>query len=233
MGKWHLTRDSAMHGAAPRGSWPLQRGFERYYGVLEGWTNLHHPHALVRDNSPVDVDQYPDGYYFTDDITDQAIRYLKELRAHDATRPFFLYLAHGAVHGPLHAKASDLARHRGRYDAGWDAVRAERFARQLELGLFPPRTPLPPRNHEAGHEVQAWSEHTDEEQARFARYMEVYAAMVDNVDQNLAPPARHHRGAGRPRRHGRDLHVRQRGHRGGWRDRLPQLLQAVRRVRRR
>ncbi len=186
VGKWHLTRDSAMHGAAPRDSWPLQRGFERYYGVLEGWTNLHQPHALVRDNSPVDVDEYPEGYYFTDDITDQAIRYLKELRAHDADRPFFLYLAHGAVHGPLHAKASDLARHRGRYDTGWDTVREARFARQKELGLFPDATPLPPRNHEAGHEVRAWSEHTDEERALFARYMEVYAAMVDNVDQNLA-----------------------------------------------
>ncbi len=186
VGKWHLTRDSAMHGAAPRDSWPLQRGFDRYYGVLEGWTNLHQPHYLVRDNSPVDIDEYPQGYYFTDDITDQAIKYLKELRAHDATRPFFLYLAHGAVHGPLHAKASDLARHRGRYDVGWDHVRSERFARQLELGLFPPGTPLPPRNQEAGHEVAPWSGHTDEEQALFARYMEVYAAMVDNVDQNLA-----------------------------------------------
>jgi arylsulfatase len=186
VGKWHLTLDSRMHGGAPRGSWPLQRGYERFYGILEGWTNLHQPHALVRDNSPVDVDQYPEGYYFTDDITDQAIRYLKELRAHDATRPFFLYLAHGAVHGPLHAKASDLARQRGRYDGGWDAVRAERFARQQELGLFPSGTPLPPRNHEPGYEVQAWAEHTDDEQALFARYMEVYAAMVDNVDQNLA-----------------------------------------------
>ncbi len=186
VGKWHLTRDSAMHGAAPRDSWPVQRGFERYYGVLEGWTNLHQPHYLVRDNSPVDVDEYPDGYYFTDDLTDQAIRYLKELRAHDATRPFFLYLAHGAVHGPLHAKAPDLARQRGRYDIGWDAVREARFARQIELGLFPPGTALPPRNHEAGHDVQAWTEYSDEERALFARYMEVYAAMVDNVDQNLA-----------------------------------------------
>jgi arylsulfatase len=186
VGKWHLTRDGAMHGAAPRDSWPLQCGFERFYGVLEGWTNLHQPHYLVRDNSPVDVDEYPDGYYFTDDITDQAIRYLKDLRAHDATKPFFLYLAHGAVHGPLHAKASDLASHRGRYDGGWDQVRDERFARQLELGLFPPGTRLPPRNSEAGHEVEAWSTQDAQDRALFARYMEVYAAMVDNVDQNLA-----------------------------------------------
>jgi arylsulfatase len=186
VGKWHLTRDAAMHDGADHGSWPLQRGFDRFYGILEGWTNLHHPHRLIRDNSPVDLDAYPDGYYFTDDITDEAIRYLKGLRAHDADRPFFLYLAHGAVHGPLQAKADDIARQRGHYDGGWDTIRQERFARQKELGLFPPETALPARNSEPGHEVASWEDHTEEERARFARYMEVYAAMVANVDQNLA-----------------------------------------------
>lgn len=186
VGKWHLTRDATMHDGAPRSSWPTQRGFDRFYGILEGLTNLHHPHRLVQDNQPIEVDEYPEGYYFTDDITDRAISYLKRLRAHDATKPFFLYLAHGAVHGPLHAKAEDIARHRGRYEAGWDEVRAARFRRQLELGLFPEGTELPPRNGEAGHDVGPWDELPAEEQALFARYQEVYAAMVDNVDQNLA-----------------------------------------------
>jgi arylsulfatase A-like enzyme len=186
VGKWHLTRDSAMHDGAPRDSWPIQRGFDRFYGVLEGWTNLHHPHRLVRDNSPVDVDEYPEGYYFTDDITDEAIVYLKALRAHDARRPFFLYMAHGAVHGPLHAKAHDLARHRGRYDVGWDVIREQRFARQLERGLFAPGTSMAPRNDEPGHDVRPWADLGAEERSLFARYMEVYAAMIDNVDQNLA-----------------------------------------------
>lgn len=185
LGKWHLSRDAVMHDAAPRVSWPLQCGFDRFYGILEGWTNLHHPHRLVRDNSPVDVDEYPEGYYFTDDITDEAISYLKSLRAHDADRPFFLYLAHGAVHGPLHAKAEDMARHRGNYDIGWDAVREQRFARQLARGLFADGTVMAPRNHEPGHEVEPWDSLDEEERARFARYMETYAAMVDNVDQNL------------------------------------------------
>ncbi len=185
VGKWHLTRDAAMHDGAAKGSWPLQRGFDRFYGILEGWTNLHHPHRLIRDNSPVDIDSYPDGYYFTDDITDEAISYIKALRAHDADRPFFLYLAHGAVHGPLHAKSDDIDRHRGNYDDGWDATRERRFSRQLEHGLVPGDTTMAPRNHEPGHDVRAWSEHTDDERSLFARYMEVYAAMVDNVDQNL------------------------------------------------
>ncbi|MEO0493826.1 MAG: arylsulfatase [Actinomycetota bacterium] len=185
-GKWHLTRDSAMHDGASRASWPLGVGYERFYGVLEGWTNLHHPHRLVRDNAAVDVDEYPEGYYFTDDITDEAISFLTSLRAHDASRPFFLYLAHGAVHGPLQAKADDLARHRDRYHDGWDEIRARRFERQKELGLFPADTRLPARNHEPGYEVEPWADLPAETRHVHARYMEVYAAMIDNVDQNLA-----------------------------------------------
>jgi arylsulfatase A-like enzyme len=185
VGKWHLTRDAAMHDGASRSSWPCQRGFDRYYGFLEGLTNLHHPHRLVRDNSPVDLDRYPDGYYLTDDLTDEAIGMIKGLRASEARRPFFLYVAHGAVHAPLQAKPADIARHRGRYDAGWDRLREERFARQVDLGFFPPGAPLPDRNREAGWEVEPWESHTPEERDRFARYQEVYAAMVDNVDQNL------------------------------------------------
>ncbi|MEU2629864.1 sulfatase-like hydrolase/transferase [Kitasatospora sp. NPDC007106] len=185
VGKWHLTRDSASNAADDRSNWPLQKGFDQYYGVLEGLTSLFHPHQLVRDNSPLDIDELPDGYYYTDDITDQAIAMVKSLRAHDADKPFFLYLAHNAVHGPLQAKPEDLARHRGRYDGGWDELRAARFARQLASGHFPEGTRLPDRNSEAGHDVGPWDELTDAQQKLYARYMEVYAAMVDNVDQNL------------------------------------------------
>ncbi|MFJ6214227.1 arylsulfatase [Streptomyces sp. NPDC092296] len=185
VGKWHLVRDSASNAAADRRTWPLQQGFDRYYGVLEGLTSLFHPHQLVRDNSPLDIDALPDGYYYTDDITDEAIAMVTSLRAHDADKPFFLYLAHNAVHGPLQAKPEDLARHRGRYDEGWDVLRERRFARQKETGLFPPDTELPARNSEAGQEVGPWDELTPDQQRRYARYMEVYAAMVDNVDQNL------------------------------------------------
>ncbi|AUG80568.1 arylsulfatase [Kitasatospora sp. MMS16-BH015] len=185
VGKWHLTRDSASSAADDRANWPLQKGFDQYYGVLEGLTSLFHPHQLVRDNSPLDIDEFPEGYYYTDDLTDQAIAMVKSLRAHDAEKPFFLYLAHNAVHGPLQAKPADLARHRGRYDQGWDELRAERFARQLAAGHFPPGTRLPERNHEAGHDVEPWDGLDESQQKLYARYMEVYAAMVDNVDQNL------------------------------------------------
>jgi arylsulfatase len=185
VGKWHLAREGAMNEGASRHSWPLQRGFDRYYGCLEGLTSLHHPHRLMVDNSPLDLDRYPDGYYLTDDLTDKAIAMLKGLRAHDAHKPFFLYVAHHAVHGPLQAKPADVAKYRGRYACGWDRLREDRFARQLAAGLFPAGTRLAPRNAEAGFDVPAWDALPAEQQALFARYMEVYAAMVDNVDQNL------------------------------------------------
>ncbi|WP_242605972.1 arylsulfatase [Frankia sp. Cppng1_Ct_nod] len=184
VGKWHLTKDATMNDGAPRSSWPLQRGFDRFYGILEGLTSLHFPHQLVRDNSPVHVDWYPEGYYLTDDLTDEAIGLVKGLRA-NSDRPFFLYLAHPAVHGPLQAKAGDIAKYRGRYDQGWDAVREDRFARQLAGGLFTPGTKLPPRNSEPFHDVEAWDSLSAGDRELFARFQEVYAGMVDNVDQNL------------------------------------------------
>jgi arylsulfatase len=185
VGKWHLAKDSDCSDAGPRHSWPCQRGFDQFYGFLDGFTNLHHPHRLVRDNTAVDVEAYPPGYYFTDDITDVAIRMVKGVKASDPSRPFFLYFAHGAVHAPLHAKPDDIAKYEGRYAAGWDVLRRERFDRMLELGILPRDTVLPPRNSEDGDDVVAWVDVPPEQQRLFARYMAVYAAMVDSIDQQF------------------------------------------------
>ncbi|WP_019634093.1 arylsulfatase [Actinomadura atramentaria] len=184
VGKWHLTRDAQMNDAGRRHSWPVQRGFDRYYGSLEGLNSFFAPNRLIRDNSPVRIDDYPDDYYLTDDFTDEAIGMIRSLRAAD-DRPFFLYFAHHAMHGPLGAPADTIARYRGRYDAGWDRLRDERFARQLASGLFPPGTRIAPRNSERGLDVPAWTDLPAERRALLARYMEVYAAMVDNIDRNL------------------------------------------------
>lgn len=185
VGKWHLVRDATLHPAAPRDSWPTHRGFDRYYGSLEGLNSFYHPNQLVSDSSPVNVEEYPEGYYLTDDYTDRAISYLKDLRAHDATKPFFLYFAHTAMHGPLQAKPADQAKYRGRYREGWDRLRQTRFAAQLAQGLFPEGTQQKPRNTEPGYEAQEWDSLTPEQQSRFERYMEVYAGMVDSIDQSL------------------------------------------------
>ena len=185
VGKWHLAKDSDCSAAGPKHSWPCQRGFERFYGILDAFTNQHHPHRLVQDNHLVEVDQYPDGYYFTDDLTDRAISMLRERKASAPRQPFFLYFAHGSVHAPIQAKPVDIAKYRNRYGEGWDRLREERWRRQQELGVIPEGLPLPPRNAEPGNEVAAWDDLPEAEQRLFARHMEVYAAMVDNLDQSV------------------------------------------------
>ena len=185
VGKWHLCKDTHASDAGPRHSWPLQRGFDRFYGILDGFTNFHQPHRLYEDNHVVDVDRYPDDYYFTDDITDRAIKMVRELRSSHPTKPFFMYFSHGAVHAPLQAKAQDLEKYRGAYAAGWDEIRERRFRRQVETGLLPEGTVLPPRNSEPDLDVTPWEELTDVQRELFARYQEIFAAMVDSVDQSL------------------------------------------------
>lgn len=185
VGKWHLTPEAQMHDGADRSSWPCQRGFDRFYGCLDGFTSLFHPHRLLQDNTPVDRDEYPEGYYLTDDLTDRALSMIAGLRASNPAKPFLLYFSHLAVHAPLQAKPEDIEKYRGMYDRGWDHIRSERFARQISAGLFPEHTRPAGRNHEAGLDVVPWDSLDDGQRALFARYMEVYAAAVNNVDQSV------------------------------------------------
>ena len=185
VGKWHLCRDADTSAAGPMHSWPIQRGFERFYGILDAFTNLHHPHQLVSDNSHLNIDTYPDGYHLTDDLTDTAIAMIRQRRAVRPDQPFLMYLAHPAAHAPLHARAADIERYAGVYDCGWDDIRARRHARQIELGIVAPGTPLPPRNDEPGDDVPAWDDLDDDSRRLFAAYMATYAAMVDHLDQSM------------------------------------------------
>lgn len=181
VGKWHNTYDRNLHAAGDRSSWPLQRGFDRFYGFLAAETSYFHPDRMIEGNQLAVTDSYPDGYFATDDYTNRAIGWLAEHQSSAPDKPFFLYVAFQAPHTPLHAKPEDLARYRGRYDAGWDRVREQRFERQRGMGLIEPNAELPPRNPG----VPAWDELPTEQRVLFARYMEVYAALVDNVDQNV------------------------------------------------
>ena len=148
VGKWHLTGDRSQHDAADRSSWPVQRGFDRYFGSLEGFTSLHAPHRLVWDNSPYQVEEFGDDYYLTDDLTTRAEEMIKGLRAADADKPFLLYFAHHAVHGPIQATTADIADYADDYRSGWAELRRRRFERQRELGIVRLRerrcpTPIP------------------------------------------------------------------------------------------
>ncbi|MGB4135296.1 MAG: arylsulfatase [Microbacterium sp.] len=185
VGKWHLTVESRLHDAADRSSWPVQRGFDRYFGSMDGFTSLHHPHRLIRDNSVVDVREFPEDYFLTDQLVDEALAMIDELRANDASKPFLLYFAHTSVHGPIQAKEADIRRHRGRYAEGWNALREARFARQRELGIVPDGAELPPEELADGSRIPRWDELGETERALFARHMEVYAAAVDEIDQSV------------------------------------------------
>lgn len=185
LGKWHLTKEQDMSEAGRRASWPLQRGFDEFYGFLEALTNFHHPHRMLEGNAVVQVDEYPDDYYLTDDLTQRAERMIREVKAANPERPFFMYFSHGAVHAPLHAKQQDIARFRGWYDEGWDVLREQRFARQVEMGVVPATAELPPRNSEQGEDVAPWESLSETEKQLYPRYMEVYAAMVASIDESV------------------------------------------------
>lgn len=196
VGKWHLTKESKMHDGADKSSWPVQRGFDRYFGSMDGFTTLFHPHRLVCDNSPAPASDLADDVYLTDLLTDRAIGMINGLRANDPDKPFFLYFAHQAVHGPVQAKREDIDRYRGAYDAGWDAVRAERFRRQLDSGLFPPSTRPSASGPDETLGVLPWDELDEDQRRLFARHMEVYAAAVDGIDQSVGRLIEHLRRIG-------------------------------------
>ena len=182
VGKWHNTAEHHVAPSADRSSWPLSRGFDRFYGFLGGETHYFAPAQLVEDNAFLDHDVYRDGYYASDDWTDKAIGWLKAHASASPGKPLFLYVAHNAPHAPLHAKAADLACYAGAYDAGWDAIRAQRFDRQCREGLFAHPPSLPGRSPG----VPAWDDVDPHRRKLFARYMELYAAIVHNIDQNVA-----------------------------------------------
>ncbi len=180
-GKWHNTPTRDCVPSAPKHAWPTSRGFDTFYGFMEGEAHFFFPAQLMMGKQLVPIDGFPRDYYTTDDWTDKSIQYVKELRASSPTKPFLLYLAHNAVHAPLQAKPADLARYRGRYDAGWTAARRERLRRQVALGLVPPDTRLPASDPR----VPAWETTDPADRELLARHMEAYAAMLDCVDQNL------------------------------------------------
>ncbi len=168
-GKWHVT-----HMRGNRDNWPLQRGFDKFFGLLGSVRSYYDPPTLTRDNQPIRADR---GFYLTDAITDHAVGYLDAYAGKG--RPFFLYVAYTAPHWPLHALPEDVAKYRDRYRGGWDALRKQRHRRLIELGLVDRRWPLTPRDAAA----PAWADaaHKDWQ----ARRMAVYAAMIDRLDRGV------------------------------------------------
>ncbi|MGD9885792.1 MAG: arylsulfatase [Reyranella sp.] len=182
LGKWHVTPLTESGATGPFDGWPLGRGFDRYYGFMDAETDQYAP-ELVRDNTPVDPPgTYATGYHLTEDLVDQAIRYLADHVADNAATPWLTWLALGACHAPHQAPADLIAKYDAVFADGWDAERERRLARQIELGIVPKSTRLPTRNDM----VRAWSEIPDGEKRLFTRLQAAYAAMLDHADQHIA-----------------------------------------------
>ncbi len=179
LGKWHLANMEDCGPAGPFDQWPLQRGFDRYYGFLGGATDQYSP-ELVIDNHPVHPPGRP-GYNQSEDLVDQAIGFLTAQRSTGADRPFMMYLAFGATHSPHQAPQPYIDKYKGRYDRGWDATRPLWFARQKALGIVPADAELSPRNPD----VTAWAELSAEQQRLYARMQEAFAGFLDHTDTQV------------------------------------------------
>lgn len=170
-GKWHLTPDKK---GFDNHNWPLQRGFEKFFGTIQGAGSYFDPVTLTRDNTSI---QAGEGFYYTDAIAENATKYIEEFAGHGS--PFFLYTAFTAPHWPLHCLEDDIAKYHARYRDGWDVLRRERHQRQLKMGMVQEKWALTRRDPR----VPAWAlaSYKDWEMRRMA----VYAAMIERLDRGI------------------------------------------------
>jgi arylsulfatase len=174
-GKWHLTGNTAQ----PDGAWPTERGFDRFYGTLAGAGSYYNPATLTRDTATIPESQLPDDWIYTDAISHQAAAFIDDHIKQRARDPFFLYVAYTTPHWPLHAPPDDIEAYAGRYDQGWDQLRARRMQRLIKEGLLDPATDLSQRDPD----VAPWDEppHHQWEAMR----MQTYAAQVTRMDVGI------------------------------------------------
>lgn len=176
-GKWHV-------GTAPE-NWPVKRGFDHYFGLIDGAGSYFTPTAPYRPNQKLTValDDKPftpgPNWYSTDNYADYAVKYIKDNKA--TGKPFFLYMAFTSPHWPLQALPEDIAKYKGKFMKGWDALREERLKKMIALGIVPQDTKLSPRDPN----VPEWNSLTEAEKVDFDDKMAVYSAMVDRMDQNI------------------------------------------------
>ncbi len=185
-GKWHvtkhvdfwrtwLTEDQKIRTS--KDNWPVQRGFDAFFGTIHGAGSYYNPATLTRNNTPINAGE---NFYYTDAISEHASEFIRNFgEAGGDEKPFFGYIAYTAPHWPLHAMPEDIKKYKGRYDQGWDKLREERMARMTAMGLIPPDWKLSDRDPDN----LSWEATEDKEW--WAACMEVYAAMVDRMDQGI------------------------------------------------
>jgi arylsulfatase A-like enzyme len=165
----------------PFDGWPTGSGFEHFYGFIGGETNQYAP-AIYRDTVPVEPDRTAEeGYHFTEDMTDEAIDWIRQQKALMGDKPFFAYFAPGATHAPHHVPVEWSDKYKGQFDQGWDRLREETFARQQALGVIPADAELTARPAE----IPAWDDMPADLKPVLARQMEVYAGFMEHTDHHV------------------------------------------------
>jgi arylsulfatase A-like enzyme len=165
----------------PFNAWPTGSGFEHFYGFIGGETNQYAP-AIYRDTVPVEQPKTAEeGYHFTEDMTDEAIDWVKQQKVLMPDKPFFIYFAPGATHAPHHVPPEWSDKYKGAFDDGWDALRERTFAKQKELGVIPADAELTERPEE----IPAWDDMPDDLKPVLSRQMEVYAGFMEHTDHHV------------------------------------------------
>ena len=191
-GKWHVTSKVQVTSEAEKSNWPLQRGFDRFFGTIHGAGSFWDPNSLTRGNefisptndpfyptdpNPGDDDDDSDDFYYTDAISDHAVGFIKQHHQESGDQPFFLYVSYTSAHWPMHARKADIAKYKGRYDTGYQAIRDARFKKMVQEGVVDADavTNWPIPDDLINEKNWQWDR----------RCMEVYAAMIDNMDQGI------------------------------------------------
>ncbi|WP_281612580.1 arylsulfatase [Flammeovirga sp. SubArs3] len=176
-GKWHVTYDKTMVPGGDNKNWPLQRGFDQYYGILAGGGGYYDPNTLTKGNTIVPP---ADDFYLTEAINTSTIEMLEQHYTSKKEQPYFFYVAHYAPHRPLHALEEDIKKYKGKFSKGWDHFRKQRYNEMKKKGLADAwalsKRPV---------DIPAWDTLTDDEKAMWEVYMEVYAAQIDRMDQGV------------------------------------------------
>ena len=176
--KW-LSHQSTFNNRpfAPIETYPCNRGFDQHWGTIWGVTDHFDPFSLVHNEEPIFTDSIPEGFYYADFVADKAIDMMDEMTSDG--KPFFMYVAFQEPHWPVQAKPQDIAKYKGKFDDGWDVLRERRYQRMLELGLINAEE-MPVATNASGRK---WNDETNKALQR--ANMEVHAAMIDCVDQNI------------------------------------------------
>ena len=179
-GKWHLTPSCEQGPAGPYDRWPTGMGFDRFYGII-GAEASHWEPAAYDQTTPISPHINRPGYHLTEDLADQAINWMERHRVSAPDRPWFCYFSTPAVHAPHHAPSDWIEKYQGKFDAGWDNLRQEIFARQVQLGVIPENTNLTVRPDE----IPAWNEYPERYRPVATRLMECFAGFLAHTDHHI------------------------------------------------